>query len=135
MITLTGINKQYGDQILYKNCSFQIKPGEKTGLVGPNGAGKSTIFKIIMKEEGIDGGEVSVPEKTSLAYFSQNVGEMKGRSVLEEVKSALSKVDILSTTLREIERKLENPELDPDENGIVWLQCNICLNKNNYQVY
>jgi ATP-binding cassette subfamily F protein 3 len=115
MITLTGINKQYGDQILYKNCSFQIKPGEKTGLVGPNGAGKSTIFKIIMKEEGIDGGEVSVPEKTSLAYFSQNVGEMKGRSVLEEVKSALSKVDTLSTTLREIEKKLENPELDPDE--------------------
>ncbi|MFZ4714259.1 MAG: ABC-F family ATP-binding cassette domain-containing protein [Bacteriovoracaceae bacterium] len=115
MITLTGIYKQYGDQILYKNCSFQIKPGEKTGLVGPNGAGKSTIFKIIMKEEGIDSGELSVPEKTSIAYFSQNVGEMKGRSVLEEVKSALAKVDDLNNLLRSIEKKLEDPNLDPDE--------------------
>lgn len=115
MITLNNINKQYGSQILYKNASMQLKPGEKVGLVGPNGAGKSTVFKLIIKEEGIDGGEVSVPDKVTVAYFSQNVGEMRGRSVLEEVKSAAARADQLANTLRDIEKKLENPDIDPDE--------------------
>src|SRR6187200_2495533 len=84
MISFTNIGKQYGRQILFVDASFQLNPGEKVGLVGPNGAGKTTLFRMIVGEEGVDEGEVSVPRKLTIGYFRQDVGEMSGRSVQEE---------------------------------------------------
>jgi len=48
MITLTGINKRHGHQVLFVDASLQLNPGEKVGLTGPNGAGKSTVFRMIV---------------------------------------------------------------------------------------
>jgi ATPase subunit of ABC transporter with duplicated ATPase domains len=81
MIHLTGISKQHGSQILFQNASFQILPGSRSGLVGPNGAGKTTIFRLITGEEQPDSGEISCSRKNVVGYFSQDVGEMSGRSV------------------------------------------------------
>ena len=58
--------------------------GEKVGLVGPNGSGKSTIFRMIVGEEPPDSGQVAVERGVAIGYFSQDVGEMSGRTVLEE---------------------------------------------------
>lgn len=113
MINLTNVTKQYGSKILYQNASMMIRPGDKIGLVGPNGAGKSTIFRIITRQEGIDGGEVNVPPKLVLGYFSQDVGDMRGRSALEEVKAAAGAVSRLAQQLAEMERKLEASATEP----------------------
>ena len=91
MIHLTNVTKQYGPRVLYKDASFQIRPGDKIGLVGPNGAGKTTIFSIVTREEGIDGGDVNIADKLVIGYFSQDVGEMHGRSALEEVTAGRRK--------------------------------------------
>lgn len=115
MIHLSNISKQHGNRILYKNGSFQINAGEKIGLVGPNGAGKTTIFRIITGEEGVDGGTVSKSDRTVIGYFSQNIEEMKGRSALEEVKSAVGNVGEMQAKMQEYEAKLSDPDLDPDE--------------------
>lgn len=88
MVHLSNITKQYGNKVLYKNGNFQINPGEKIGLVGPNGAGKSTIFRLITGEESPDQGQIAKPQKTVIGYFSQNIEEMGGKTVLEEVLSA-----------------------------------------------
>ena len=114
MISFNNVSKNYGGQILYENASFILRPGDKVGLVGPNGAGKTTVFRVLMKEEGFDGGSITVPEKVRVAYFSQNIGEMKGRTVIEEVMSGSAKASELSRKMREIEVKLES-DLDPDE--------------------
>src|SRR3954464_1357652 len=95
MIHVAGISKHYGNKVLYKNASLQLNPGEKVGLVGPNGAGKTTIFRIMTGEEGYDTGQVAKPERTVIGYFSQNIEEMKGRTVLDEVKSAAGKLPVL----------------------------------------
>ena len=113
MVHLSGIAKGYGKKVLYKNGSFQINPGEKIGLVGPNGAGKTTIFRIITGEENPDEGRVSKPERTVVGYFSQNIEEMKGRSAIEEVKSAAGKVSEMQARLAVLEAKLSE-ELDED---------------------
>jgi ATP-binding cassette subfamily F protein 3 len=113
MIHLTNISKQYGQRVLYKDASFQIRPGDKIGLVGPNGAGKTTIFRVIMKEEGVDSGTVSIEGKTVIGYFSQDVGEMKGRSALEEVKAGAGKVSDLAAKLAQMEKKLEESAINP----------------------
>lgn len=115
MIHLSNISKQQGNKVLYRNGSFQINAGEKIGLVGPNGAGKTTIFRIIMGEEGIDGGTISKSDRTVIGYFSQNIEEMRGRSALEEVKSAVGNIGDMQARMQEYEAKLSDPDLDPDE--------------------
>jgi ATP-binding cassette subfamily F protein 3 len=113
MIHLTNISKQYGTRVLYSESSFQVRNGDKIGLVGPNGAGKSTIFRIIVGEEGVDRGEVNIAERAVIGYFSQDVAEMKGRSALEEVMAGAGKISVLAKELAELEVKLGEP-LDDD---------------------
>lgn len=121
MISFNNVSKNYGGQILYENASFILRPGDKVGLVGPNGAGKTTVFRVLMKEEGFDGGSITVPDKVRVAYFSQNIGEMKGRTVIEEVMSGSAKASELAREMRKIEVMLEN-DLDPDEMEKVLIQ-------------
>ena len=58
--------------------------GERVGLVGPNGSGKSSIFRLIVGEDQPDGGNVVVDKGVTIGYFSQTVGDMNGRTVVEE---------------------------------------------------
>jgi ATP-binding cassette subfamily F protein 3 len=113
MITLNNVSKFYGQKVLYENANLAIRPGEKIGLVGPNGAGKTTIFRIITGEEHPDVGEITIPDKTVVGYFSQDVGEMKGRSALEEVVSGSGRVFELAGKIAEMEKKLENSAVEP----------------------
>jgi ATP-binding cassette subfamily F protein 3 len=106
MIHFSNITKQYGQRILYKTSSFQINPGEKMGLVGANGSGKTTIFRIITGEEGFDEGTLTRPEKLTVGYFSQDIGEMSGRSALDEVKSANPRIPVIHSRLKELEAEL-----------------------------
>ena len=114
MIHLTNISKQHGNQILFTNASLQILPGVRTGLVGPNGAGKSTIFRLITGEEEADSGEISCSKKTVIGYFSQEVGEMAGRSALEETMSAVAKVITLAREIKEMEAAMAQPMADEE---------------------
>jgi ATPase subunit of ABC transporter with duplicated ATPase domains len=85
MIRLDNISKQNGQQILFIEASMGLQKGEKVGLVGPNGAGKTTLFRMITGEEQPDEGQVSVDRGMTIGYFSQDVGEMSGRSAVAEV--------------------------------------------------
>lgn len=107
MISFNNVSKHYGGQIIYENSSFILRPGDKAGLVGPNGAGKTTVFRVLMKEEGFDGGSITVPDKIRIAYFSQNIGEMKGRTVIEEVMSGSAKASELAIEIKKIEKMLD----------------------------
>lgn len=115
MIHLTGITKQYGNKILYKDGSFQVRPGDKIGLVGPNGAGKTTIFRIITGEEGIDGGNINIADRLVVGYFSQDIHDMKGRSALEEVKAGAGRVSELAAEIAKYEKRLEAMAEEPLE--------------------
>lgn len=110
MITVSGLTKNYGGQVLYTNGSFFIGPGEKVGLVGPNGAGKTSLFRLITGEERADAGSIDVPKSLRLCYFSQNVGELKGRSAIEEVIHGNERLGFLKTEIAKIEKALEDGE-------------------------
>src|SRR5438477_5253127 len=109
MISLTHISKQYGKQILFVETSFQLNPGEKVGLVGPNGAGKTTLFRMITGEEQPDEGDVSVPKRLSIGYFRQDVGEMSGRSVLDEAIAGSGRLGSLHHELEALQQALADP--------------------------
>lgn len=120
MLNISKVSRILGGETLYSNASFQINPGEKVGLVGPNGSGKTSLFRMITGEDTPDSGKISFPEKMRLAYFSQNVGEMKGRSALQEVLEGNPKLSLLGKRLTELEKKLEDCEsLSEDEMNTV----------------
>ncbi len=110
MIRLDSISKQHGKQILFLEASMSVFKGEKVGLVGPNGAGKSTIFRMIVKEEQPDGGQVAIDRNVTVGYFSQDVGEMSGRSVLEETMAGAGPVSEAAHELHELEHAMADPE-------------------------
>ena len=104
MIRLDNISKQHGQQILFIEASAALQRGEKVGLVGPNGAGKSTLFRMITGEEQPDEGQVSVDRGMTIGYFSQDVGEMAGRSVVAEAMDGAGPVSAVAAELAALER-------------------------------
>lgn len=115
IINGTGLSKIQGGETLYQDASFQINPGERVGLVGPNGAGKTTLFRLIIGEERPDSGQIAKLEKVRMSYFSQSVGEMAGRTALQEVLEGDKNLVALAKELSELEVKLADPDLSPDE--------------------
>ena len=109
MIQLDNIGKQNGRQILFIEASAALNKGEKIGLVGPNGAGKTTLFRMIKGEEPPDEGQVSVERGVTIGYFSQDVGEMAGRSAALEVMDGAGPVSVVATELKELEAAMGDP--------------------------
>jgi ATPase subunit of ABC transporter with duplicated ATPase domains len=119
MIHLDSIGKQNGHQILFVEASAALNRGEKAGLVGPNGAGKTTLFRLITGQEQTDEGQVSVDRGVSIGYFSQDVGEMSGRSAVAEVMDGAGPVSELAAELAELEGAMADPDRADEMDEIV----------------
>ncbi|HWV51821.1 ABC-F family ATP-binding cassette domain-containing protein [Pseudorhodoplanes sp.] len=110
MIRIDNISKQNGHQILFIEASAALHKGEKIGLVGPNGAGKTTLFRMIAGQEQPDEGQVSVDRGVTIGYFSQDVGEMSGRSAVAEVMEGAGPVSAVAAELKELEAAMTDPD-------------------------
>ncbi|WP_264045360.1 ABC-F family ATP-binding cassette domain-containing protein [Methylobacterium flocculans] len=110
MIRLEKIGKQNGRQIVFIEASAALQRGEKVGLVGPNGAGKTTLFRMITGEEQPDEGQVAADRGITIGYFSQDVGEMSGRSVVSEVMNGAGPVSEIGAELKLVEQALADPD-------------------------
>lgn len=110
MIRIENVSKQNSHRILYIEASATLQKGEKVGLVGPNGAGKTTLFRMITKDEQPDEGQVSVDRGITIGYFSQDVGEMAGRSAVTEVMDGAGPVSEVAAELKELEAAMADPD-------------------------
>src|ERR1700758_5365602 len=119
MIRLDSISKQTGHQILFVEASAAPQKGEKIGLVGPNGAGKTTLFRMISGREIPDEGQVAVDRGISIGYFSQDVGEMSGRSAVAEVMDGAGPVSLVAAELKELEAAMADPDRADDMEDII----------------
>ena len=109
MIRLENISKQNGHQILFIEASAALQRGEKVGLVGPNGAGKTTLFRMMTGQEAPDEGLVGVDRGITIGYFSQDVGEMAGRSCVAEVMDGAGPVSEVAAELKALETVMADP--------------------------
>ena len=71
VIEAIGVQKAYGDKLLFDNLNFMLPPNGIVGVIGPNGAGKTTLFRLIMGLETVDKGNFEVGETVKLAYVDQ----------------------------------------------------------------
>ena len=119
MIRLDNIGKQNGKQILFIEASAALNKGEKIGLVGPNGAGKTTLFRLVIGEEQPDEGQVSVDRGITIGYFSQDVGDMAGRSAVSEVMDGAGPVSAVAAELKELEAAMADPDRADEMDDII----------------
>jgi ATPase subunit of ABC transporter with duplicated ATPase domains len=106
LIRFDAISMQHGQQVLFVEASAVIHRGEKVGLVGPNGAGKSTLFRLVTREEVPEEGQISIDRGVTVGHFSQDVGEMSGRSAVAETMDGAGPVSTVAAELHELEHAL-----------------------------
>lgn len=119
MIKFENISKQNAHQILFIETSASLTKGEKIGLVGPNGSGKTTLFRIITGQDHPDEGHVSIDRGITIGYFSQDVGEMSGRSAVAEVMDGAGLVSEVAAQLHTLELAMMDPGLEEDMEKII----------------
>ena len=119
MIRLDNIGKQNGHQILFIDASMGLQKGEKAGLVGPNGAGKTTLFRMIAGEEQPDDGQVTIDAGMTVGYFSQDVGEMSGKSAVAATMDGVGPVSALAVEMAGLEAAMVDPERAGEMDALV----------------
>lgn len=114
MIKLTHISLQRGHKILLDQASLTVHPGEKIGVIGANGSGKSSLFKLLIGELAVDGGDLYIPPTWQVAHMAQEVGA-GNRTALEYVQDG-------DTELRAIEAAIANAGDDGEKLANLYVQ-------------
>ena len=100
VLETNGLEKEYGDRVLFKDLTFKLPPNGIVGVIGPNGAGKSTLFRLITGQETPDAGTIRVGETVKLAYVDQSRDSLNpANNVWQEISGGL---DIMKVGTREI---------------------------------
>ena len=84
-ISLKNIKKSYGFNNILENISFEIKTGDKVGIIGDNGCGKSTILNIICNKEMQDSGIISIRNKSNIGYLNQNLDIINKEYTVQDI--------------------------------------------------
>ena len=113
MLRLEHISKIYPTGEVLKDINWEVKPGDRIGLVGVNGAGKSTQLKIIAGKTEPTTGEIIRPASLHIAYLSQEFEVDNSRTVKEELWQAFGAANEAHAALSEVHRQLE--VATPDE--------------------
>jgi ATP-binding cassette subfamily F protein 3 len=112
VISVEGISKSYGGQVLFRDLSWRIAERERIGLVGPNGAGKTTICRILAGVDEPDTGHVSHGRAVTVGYLPQEVAGAVTGSVLAEALAGFEEVWALEREMEDIARALETAPSD-----------------------
>jgi len=106
LLTVSGLTKYYGADLIFSDLSFQVPRGDKVALVGVNGAGKSTLLKIVAGLEHADEGSVHTVRGTRLAYLAQEVRFSENRTLWEEMEAAFAHLQALQVEIRRLEERI-----------------------------
>ena len=111
MIRFEGVSKIYSTDVVLKNINWEIKKGEKVGLVGSNGAGKSTQFKILIGEEEQTSGTIIKEGNPKIAHLKQEFDCNLNFSVRQELESSFKDIQLVAVKLLEIENKMKSLDI------------------------
>ena len=108
VLSVSGINKSYGEDIILKDVSFSVNKNDKVAIIGDNGEGKSTLLKIITKQLEADSGSVYFEDPASYGYLSQQVIDNVENTLLEEMELAFTSLKKIEKEMEELVEKMSN---------------------------
>lgn len=117
LLSLSKVNKYFGERCLFENISFSVEEHDKIGLIGANGTGKTTLFKMILEQNSHDGGEIFLPKSTEIGYLEQHVGINSSLTVYEEVLTVYSHLKEMEEKMLELTGNIEAGIGDAAENA------------------
>jgi energy-dependent translational throttle protein EttA len=95
VVVAEHVAKGYGDRLLIDDLTFRLPRGGIVGVVGPNGAGKTTLFRMIVRQEAPDSGELRVGSTVELAYVDQSRDTLDGeKTAYEEISGGLDTIKL-----------------------------------------
>ncbi len=117
LLSLSKVNKYFGERCLFENVSFSVEEHDKIGLIGANGCGKTTLFKMILEGDTHDGGEMFLPKSTNVGYLEQHVGLDSDLTVFEEVLTVFSHLKEMEERMLELTGNIEAGIGDAEESA------------------
>ena len=117
LLSLSKVNKYFGERCLFENVSFSVENRDKIGLIGANGTGKTTLFKMILEGDSPDGGEIFFSKGTNIGYLEQHAGVNSELSVFDEVLTVFSHLKMLEEKMLELTGNIEAGIGDTAENA------------------
>jgi len=102
----------FGDDLIFRDVSFDLEEGEKLALVGVNGAGKTSLLRIICGENEYHDGTVELKSGAAVAYLRQNAVLDSDLTVHEEMLSVFSDLIAREARIRELEDRMAKGRLD-----------------------
>ena len=115
MIDLSNISLQFTGENLFQNVSLKINSGDKICLVGSNGTGKSSLLKMLVGEIEPESGTIQKQKNITIGYLPQDHVVHRGKTLIDEVFSALSDIKYLHQKEKEILVRLEPSSLSDEE--------------------
>src|SRR5215212_1051111 len=109
-----NVEKSYGPHDVLQGVTWQHNPGEHVGLVGRNGAGKTTLFRLLLKQEEPDHGQIIRSSSLTFGHVGQHLDAAPGTTLFDYVESAFADVLAIEHRMREIEHDLGDPSKDHD---------------------
>ena len=106
MLNIHNLTVSFQGEDLFSGITFQLRSGDRVGLVGKNGAGKSTLLKILSGEQEYDKGQIASDKQISIGFLKQDIDFVKGRTVLEEAYEAFNLIKKLENQLEKINHQL-----------------------------
>ncbi|MFM6190036.1 MAG: ABC-F family ATP-binding cassette domain-containing protein [Planktothrix sp.] len=107
MLRLEHISKIYPTGLVLKDINWEVKPGDRVGLVGVNGAGKSTQLKIIAGEIEPTSGEIIRPSSLKIAYLTQEFEVNPSHTVREEFWTVFQEANQIHEALTEVQHEMQ----------------------------
>lgn len=134
MVNIHNLSVSFQGDYLFEKITFQLKPGDRVGLVGKNGAGKSTLLKIIAGEQEYDSGQIATDKEISIGFLKQDIDFEKGRTVLEESYEAFTQIKKLENQLSETNKQLAE-RTDYESEGYHQLMVDLNEIQHQYEIH
>lgn len=113
MIDLTNFSFDFGGRYLYKDTNWNIKPGDRFGLIGKNGTGKSTLLRVITGEYSLTSGTYSKPKDVTLGFLNQDLLSYESNDSIRNVAlQAFERVLVLEKEIAEIYERMAEDQSD-----------------------
>ncbi len=114
LISAQGLGRQYSGDPVFMDLAFEVRAGERIGLVGPNGAGKTTLMQILAGRDQPDYGNLYVRPGIRVSLLRQEPDFPPGQTLIDVVKSGLASLIDLQHELEEAAQEMAEAEDEDD---------------------